>query len=212
MHRAILILGVLCALVCACAAGVRAQDAPAEGPAELALEDLNGQRASLADYRGRIVVLNFWATWCVPCREEMPLLERLHREYEARGAVVIGASADDSSTQSRIAPFVKKLKLTFPIWRGATTQDMERLSLGTALPATAILDRDGTIAFRILGPVEEPEMRARLDWLLGDRSAPAPDAAVNNFEKAHEGHEHKPGEENHQHGTTALEGASSVPS
>src|SRR5438034_11399182 len=89
--------------------------------ADLALRDLNRTERSLADYRGKIVVLNFWATWCIPCREEMPLLVSTYKRYEPKGVVIIGASADDESTQSQIAPFMQTLKITFPIWTGATT-------------------------------------------------------------------------------------------
>lgn len=205
MVRAIWVLSVLLAA----ALGV-----PAQEPAALALTDGEGKRRTLADYRGRIVVLNFWATWCVPCREEMPLLLELSNEYEARGVTVIGASADDASTQDKIAPFVRELGITFPIWLGATTGDTERFGAGTALPATVIVDRDGRILFRIRGPVEEAELRARLDWLLGDRTGASPEAELDTFARAaaeHAGHKHE-GEEDHRHGGVALEGASSVPS
>jgi thiol-disulfide isomerase/thioredoxin len=188
-----------------------AQETAGVAPPQLVLEDMNARKRSLEEYRGRMVVLNFWATWCVPCREEMPLLGRVHAEYAERGVAVVGASADDASTQENIAPFLRELKLTFPIWRGATTGDMERFGLGTALPATAILDRDGSIAFRILGPLGEAELRARLEWLLGGRAASAPEAVLNNFEKAHAEHEHA-GAEDHAHGGVGLEGASTVPS
>src|SRR5436190_304408 len=81
--------------------------------ADLRLRDLNGTERSLADYRGKIVVLNFWATWCIPCREEMPLLVSTYKRYEPKGVVLIGASADDESTQNQIAPFMQTLKITF---------------------------------------------------------------------------------------------------
>lgn len=204
--------------------GIAAQEPPpaSQPPAALALPDMAGQPQSLENYRGRIVVLNFWATWCVPCREEMPLLEKFHREYAARGVVVIGASADDEKTQKHIAPFLKKAGVTFPIWTGATTQHMESLELGAALPATAILGRDGRILLRILGPLHEENLRARIEWMLGDRSAPMPEAILDTFKQAqdHTGHshaknqpkdEHK-GEEEHGHGGVGIEGASTVPS
>jgi len=177
--------------------------------AVLELRDLAGQRVTLESLRGRIVVLNFWATWCVPCREEMPMLERIQREYAARGIVVVGASADDEKTQRQIAPFLRKNKLTFPIWVGATTQDMESLALGAALPATAVIDREGRIAGRIVGPLEEADLRRRIAWMLGEGQGDPPAAVLNTFEKAK--HEHGE-EEDHQHGGVSLEGASTVPS
>ncbi len=192
-----------------------AQEPPSE-PAELALRGLDGAEQRLSAHRGKIVVLNFWATWCVPCREEMPMLARLRREFAARGLEVIGPSADAPETQKEIAPFLRKQKIDFPIWAGATTADMERLGLGTALPATAVLDRDGRIVGRILGPLVEKDLRARITWLLGHRSAPAPPPLLNTFEKHagekdEHGHKHGAGEEDHAH-AGGLDGASTVPS
>jgi thiol-disulfide isomerase/thioredoxin len=181
----------------------------------LTLKALNGQEQALADYRGKIVVLNFWATWCVPCRAEMPLLVEMQQRYADRGVQVIAPSADEPGTQARIPAFVKKLKLNFPVWVGATTADMKRLELGEALPATAIFDRDGMIVARIIGPVDRQDLEQRLDWLSGDRQGPAPQALINTFEKHkgehrhHGGHE---GEEEHHHGNVGVEGASTVPS
>lgn len=186
-------------------------------PVELVLRDQTGAEQKLSDYRGKIVVLNFWATWCVPCREEMPLLVKLRRDYAARGVEVIGPSADEPKTQNQIAPFLKKQKIDFPIWLEATTDHMQALGLGTALPATAVLDREGRIVGRILGPLEEPDLRARIEWLLGNRAGAEPPPLLNTFEKRKEehadehGHEHKEGEEEHAH-AGGMDGASTVPS
>lgn len=185
--------------------------APEEAP-ELALNDLSGARQNLASYRDKnIVVLNFWATWCVPCRAEMPMLVELQKKYAARGVQVIGASADDSDKQKEVEKFARKMKLNFPVWTGATTDDMRRFKLGTGLPATAIIDRNGQLVGRIMGVLEKADLENCIEWLLGDRSTPAPAAVVNNFEKHDDGHGHE-GEEEHDHGGVGVEGASSVPS
>ncbi|TFH21384.1 MAG: TlpA family protein disulfide reductase [Myxococcales bacterium] len=150
----------------------------------LTLVDVDGRPHGLADLRGKIVLLNFWATWCRPCREEMPLLERLHREFGAEGAAgveFIGASTDAESTRSRIPAAIEESGITFDVWVGAATPDMERFEIGTGLPATAILDRDGSVAFRILGPVDEDLLRDRIGWLLGPRTTTAPAARVDTF-------------------------------
>jgi len=209
---------IAAALMMLCALPALAQDA--EGPAELALHDRAGAEQRLSAYRGRIVIVNFWATWCVPCREEMPMLVRIARQYGARGVVVIGPSADAPETQDKIEPFLRESKITFPIWVGATTAHMEQFGLGTALPATAVIDRDGRIVGRILGPLEEKDLRARIEWLLADPSkrGAAPPAVLNTFEKhakdehageGHDEHGHKEGEHAHAQG---LDGASTVPS
>lgn len=184
-------------------------------PVELVLRDQGGAEQKLSSYRGRIVILNFWATFCVPCREEMPMLVKLRREYAARGVEVIGPSADDEKTQPQIAPFLKKQKIDFPIWLGATTDHMKALGLGEALPATAVIDRDGRIVGRILGPLEEKDLRTRIEWLLGNRAGTEPSPVLNTFEKQKKEHAdehgHKEGEEEHAH-AGGLDGASTVPS
>ncbi len=183
----------------------------------LALRDMQGQEHSLGSLRGKIVVLNFWATWCAPCREEMPLLGSLQKRYRAQGVQVIGASVDDKSTQAQIAPFVEKLKINFSIWIGATIEHMQSLGLGRALPATAILDRDGQILSRIIGVVTKVDLQQRIDWLLSDRTAPAPAPLLNTIEQQAHDHLHEPGhkhvgEEEDEHASVAIEGVSSVPS
>jgi len=181
----------------------------AADPATLALPDLSGDRQSLEQYRGRVVVLNFWATWCVPCRAEMPLLVDIQNRYASRGVVVVGASADEESTKAQIKPFVEKLRITFPIWTGATTAHMEQLGLGTALPATAIVDREGQIAFRIIGILERKELTRRLDYLLSGKQGKAPEPVIDTLSKAADDHGK---EEEHTHGGVGVEGASMVPS
>jgi len=206
-------IGVLLALAVSslCASAQHAHQSTGN-EIDLTLKDLQGQQQSLARYRGKIVVLNFWATWCIPCREEMPILVDLQKRYGEQGVMVIGASADEQTTQKTIPSFIRKQRIEFPILIGATTTDMKRLGLGEALPATAIIDRDGQIVGRILGPIEKKDLQNRIQWLLGDRQSPAPEAVVNNIDKLEDRHQHKEGEENHEHGGVGVEGASTVPS
>ena len=187
--------------------------------ASLVLKDLNGREQSLDSYRGKTVVLNFWATWCVPCVEEMPILVSLQNRYGAWGLQVIGASADEQP--AKIPAFIKKLKINFPVWVGATTADMERLGLGNALPATAIIDHNGQVVERIPGVVKQEDLEKRIEAILhsrSDRDAPArPEPGETHRESPGEKdghdhqHEHKEGED-HKHGGIGLEGASTVPS
>jgi len=178
-----------------------AQQIPSE---HLLFREPNGAERRLSEYRGKVVVLNFWATWCVPCREEMPLLAGMQKRYAERGVVVIGASADDESTASQIPSFVQKLGIPFPVWKGATTEHMQALGLGTGLPVTAVLDRDGQLQFRLLGVIQKKDLETRLEFLLGDRHGRPPAALVRRLSKA--------GEEHHTHGGVGMEGASTVPS
>ena len=182
--------------------------------AALALPDLSGTPQTLEQYRGRVVVLNFWATWCVPCRAEMPLLVEIQNRYAARGVVVIGASADEEGARVEITKFIEDFRITFPIWTGATTGHMQRMGLGEALPATAIIDRDGQITFRIIGVLERKDLTRRLHYLLSGKQGKAPEALLDTIAgagDAHKGHEHSE-EEEHAHGGVGVEGASLVPS
>lgn len=139
---------------------------PASDTAELALKDLTGAQQSLASLKGRVVVLNFWATWCVPCQKEMPDLSAIQNDYAALGVQVIGAAGDEAADGSKVLQFIREYKVNFPVWIGATTDDMKRFGLGEVLPATAIIDKDGKIVWREIGIIKPDVLRKELDKLL----------------------------------------------
>lgn len=143
-----------------------AKPVPVSDDAVLALKDLTGANQSLAGYRGRIVVLNFWATWCEPCKKEMPDLSAIQNDYAALGVQVIGAAGDDASESAKVLKFIREFKVNFPVWVGASTDDMERFGVGTVLPATVIIDREGKIVWREVGIIKPVELRKQLDALL----------------------------------------------
>src|SRR6266436_2179093 len=147
-------------------------------PADLNLTDLAGKKVHLRDYRGKVVVLNFWATWCVPCREEMPMFVEMEKEYGPRGVVFVAASLDDRESRPKIPDFIAKFNIGFPVLVGASTMDLDDLKLGQALPATAFLDQEGRIVARVLGQAQKDDLKERLDWLTGDRKGPPPDPVV----------------------------------
>jgi len=156
---------------------------PKELPkADLTLKDMNGQRVRLRDYRGKIVVLNFWATWCGPCKAELPLLVEAEKDYSSRGVVFLAASLDDEKTRRQVPAFISAHQLSFPVWLGATGDDLAKLGMGEAVPATAFLDQEGHIVARVLGQLRKEEVKERLEWLTGDRTAPAPPAVVKHLE------------------------------
>lgn len=153
-----------------------------EPKAELTLKDANGQRVRLSDYRGKIVVLNFWATWCVPCKEETPMLVAAEKQYATRGVVFVGASLDDAKTKGNIPDFISKYQVDYPIWYGASGDDLDKFKMGPAIPATAFLDQEGHIVARVWGELRQEEVKERLDWLTGDRIGPAPQGLVKHLE------------------------------
>ena len=156
----------------------------AEAPkADLTLQDAHGRKVHLRDLRGKPVVLNFWATWCVPCNAEMPMLVDMEKQYATRGILFIGASLDGTKTKAKIPAFVAERNVGFPIWYGASGGDLAQLKLGEAVPATAFLDAEGHIVARILGQARPEEVKERLDWLTGDRSGPAPQPVVKHLEQ-----------------------------
>src|SRR3984893_16844424 len=153
--------------------------------AQLSLRETHADTQDIGRYRGKIVFLNFWATWCVPCQHEMPLLEEMQKRYEDKGVVVLGASVDDEKSQPLIQPFAEKNKIPFPLLVGATTDQMQQLQLGEAIPATAFFDADGKLIGRVLGELNKSELQNRLGWMLGKHHGKAPPAFVNGFQKKH---------------------------
>ncbi len=139
---------------------------PVSDDAVLALKDLTGADQSLAGYKGRVVVLNFWATWCEPCKKEMPDLSAIQNDYAALGVQVIGAAGDEAAEGAKVLKFTREFKVNFPVWIGATTADMQRFGLGTVLPATAIIDRNGKIVWREIGIIKPEVLRKELDKIL----------------------------------------------
>jgi thiol-disulfide isomerase/thioredoxin len=133
---------------------------------ELSLKDPFGTEQRLSALKGRIVVLNFWATYCIPCRKEMPDLAAIQNEYAALGVQVVGASTDEVADREKVLRFVKETKVNFPIWMGATSADMIRFGLGAALPGTIVINRDGRIAKVISGIVNQADLKKQIDAML----------------------------------------------
>ncbi len=150
-------------------------------PPELSFNDLSGKPHSLSNYRGNIVVLNFWATWCLPCRDEMPMLSKLSKDSAPQDIVFLAVSLDDAKSQSKIPQFLEKKKITLSVFTGATPATLHDFQLGEIVPATIILDRNGSPVFRIMGQASKKDISSRVDWLLSDRSAKSPKPLLKNF-------------------------------
>jgi cytochrome c biogenesis protein CcmG, thiol:disulfide interchange protein DsbE len=164
----IAVIGVLVALVGLLAYGLaqtdpdrsvdRALAAGEREPApELQLPMLGGGGdGSLADHRGKVVVLNFWASWCKPCKDESPLLERWHRRIASRDGLVLGVDMLDITADAQ--DFIREYGLTYPMLKDKDGEGLERYGV-IQYPETFVIDRSGRIAAARRGPVDEAWMR-----------------------------------------------------
>jgi len=118
---------------------------------DFSLPDLEGKKRQLSDYRGKVVFLNFWATWCKPCKEEMPSMEALWENFKNEGFVMLAVSMDRVTTQKDIPPFIESLKLTFPILTDSWGQTDKRYKL-MGVPETYLIDQNGILREKIIGP------------------------------------------------------------
>jgi peroxiredoxin len=150
------------------AAAESAQVAPRIGyrPPNFALKDLEGRTIDLESFRGKVIFINFWATWCVPCRAEMPLMEKLYQEFKDKDFVMLAVS-EDLEGKSVVEPFVKELKFTFPV---LLDQDLAVMTLYgiRAIPETFLIDRTGLITHKIPGARDwsQKEMKELVAKLL----------------------------------------------
>ena len=127
------------------------------------LPDLDGGTASLADYAGKPVLLNFWASWCEPCKEEAPMLELAHRRLQAEGGAVLGVTVSDQSDDSRA--FLKEFGLSFPSLRDVEGK-LGRDYGTTGVPETFAIDREGRIAAISRGAVNQSFVDRALEQVL----------------------------------------------
>ena len=150
-RRRFLVLGFASAVLALAFVSCNKDPGPQVGmPApDFTLPDLEGKLHGLADFRGRVVVLNFWATWCPPCIDEMPSLQRLHQALADRGVAVIAVSVDERF--SDVPTFVQKFDLTFSVLYDEGKK-VSRKYQTFKYPETYILDREGRLKSKVVGP------------------------------------------------------------
>lgn len=137
--------------------------------ADFALPDLQGRIHRLSELRGKVVFLNLWATWCPPCREEMPGMEKLYQRLKGRDFAML-AVAEDEGGAAAVGPFVRDNGLTFPVLLDPEATLSPRYG-ATGYPETFIIDRNGQVVHHTIGPAEwnDPEMVAFIEQLLANR-------------------------------------------
>jgi cytochrome c biogenesis protein CcmG/thiol:disulfide interchange protein DsbE len=132
----------------------------------LELHDLKGAAHKLEEYRGKPVVLNFWATWCTPCAAEMPLLSEMQNRYKGR-ILFIAASVDDDDMKPAVESFIKKHKgEALTVMMGATLDNLDDFQLRQVMPGTVFIDEEGNIVDRLSGGLKRQELEARLKKLV----------------------------------------------
>jgi thiol-disulfide isomerase/thioredoxin len=152
------VFGILLAIAPTVAVGQNGK-APA-----LSLKDIQGRKISLSKYKGKVVLLNFWATWCPPCRAEMPDLVKMQRQYRKQGLQVIGITYPPEQI-AEVRQFVKQLRVNYPIALG-TKETKTLFDKTETLPLTLIIDRQGNVVDRIEGILLPEEFEQKIKPLL----------------------------------------------
>jgi len=150
---------IFVALLIVCSPVVVVGQAP-----QFTLKDINGRTVRLSAYRGKVVLINFWATWCPPCRAEMPDLVKLQRDYARQGLQVIGITYPPEE-KTRVRRFARSLKVNYPIILG-TSQIKARFTAEETLPLTVVIDRDGKVNDIISGILLRQEFEEKIKPLL----------------------------------------------
>lgn len=165
IHKNKLIL-TLCAFVLGSCLTAFAADEPHDKMVapDLQLKSLEGKTIKLSDYKGKVVVLNFWATWCPPCREEIPDLVALQKQYAARGLVVLGVSMDEGGPAG-VASFAKKFEINYPVVMG-DEKTSEAYGGIQVLPTTFIIDRKSNVVDGLQGGTDRAGFEEKIKPLL----------------------------------------------
>ena len=157
-----LFLGVVISCVSITPVGAVSVSGPAP---DFTLKSLDGKNLKLSEMRGKVVLINFWASWCGPCRQEMPLLNSLHNKYEPLGFTVIGVNVEERTENAR--DFIKNTPVDFPILLDNENR-VSKLYKVVAMPTTVVVDRDGNMRFLHHGyiPGDEFEYRKMVKKLI----------------------------------------------
>ncbi|MHA7965119.1 peroxiredoxin family protein [Paenibacillus sp. CAU 1782] len=145
-------------------AGERTETATSEAKSiDFTLSDLNGNPVSLSDYKGKVVYLNFWATWCKWCKKEMPDMEAIHQAYSDLGLVILAVSVGEET--EKVAQFIQENQYTFQTLLDPDKTVSQAYGV-KPIPVSIFIDRNGQVAYRKLGYMDEERMREQIDLLI----------------------------------------------
>jgi cytochrome c biogenesis protein CcmG/thiol:disulfide interchange protein DsbE len=137
---------------------------------DFTLETMNGEKVTLSDLRGQVVIVNLWASWCGPCRLEMPAFKKIYEEYKEQGLVILAVNSTSQDTLSAVEEFVVKFQLPFNILMD-TNGTVARLYKLSALPSTFFIGRSGVISRVVIGgPLAGSTLRAEIESLLAEET------------------------------------------
>jgi thiol-disulfide isomerase/thioredoxin len=139
---------------------------------DLSGKTVDGKQLDVGDYKGKVVVVNVWGSWCAPCRAEAPNFEKVYQDLGAKGVQFVGINTRDTSVQNAVA-FEKQQGVTYPSLYDPTGRMLLRFKKGTlnlqTVPSTLVFDRDGKIAARSLSPLSEDKLREMIDPVLAEK-------------------------------------------
>jgi len=160
---------ILLSMICfgILAAGLAAQIPPNTPAPAFSLKDLGGKSIDLADLKGKIVVLNFWATWCAPCRAEIPDFVDFYNRNRTNNLEIVGVSVDDFTVQ-QLQPFVQKNKMTYPVAL-ASPKIVRDYGPIDAIPTTFIIDKQGRVRHTQVGLMEKKDLAVWFQKLSGEK-------------------------------------------
>ena len=140
-----------------------------EAAPSFSLRDISGKQVSLEDHKGKVVLINFWATWCGPCQTEMPHLQKMYVDLEEKGFVVLSISVDDARYASKVKPLIKRNGYTFPVLLDKDSSVANQYNPESVLPYNVLIDKEGNVVWRkaSYAPGEEVELRHKVEEALG---------------------------------------------
>ncbi len=165
----------------AVAAVLLATPAMAKKAPDPAFKTLGGETRKLSALRGKIVVVNFWATWCGSCQEELPRLQQIAASYAGKPVSFVFISIDDAKDRGKIPVTLERLHVSLESWVGGDTDMLDGFGLGNIVPGTVVLDEKGDAIARVMGEAKEADVRGPVDWLLGGRNGAAPAAVTKRY-------------------------------